>query len=387
MSNHTVECCNIIFSCLSQLTHSLPRDVHTRRKNDRAVAKDVYIRPTWISFYASVKAGPSTWWLLHVSELCFRQFFHRCLLSWVLFIEKRVHLYFLLFLSKWWERAWWMFPDPTQAGTPSWTFDVMAFVTTVIEERSGFIRLTARSTGMTVEIGWESEPVTGSPGGKNDRTARCERRPRYSNWWTLVFVERPSVRMCKNLRGWNIASQLSGAWELQRGSAASKLVNNNHTLEWLSKVKKIPHIHRRCSLCSVDGPVRILTSGVKAGTQAVTEAGAFAFKQRENRNFGPPYVTLGRHMSGLRYFLITWYCTSTSSNNERPIPSFRIWNSIAKNVGQRGGCLWKGPIAVNGLRREKIALQTISLFLFVAPFVRDCSCPTLHPATHNFFCF
>ena len=42
-------------------------------------------------------------------------------------------------------------------------------------------------------------------------------------------------------------------------------------------------------------------------------------------------------MSGIRYFLIMWYCTSNSSNNERPIPSFRIGNNVTKNVGHRGG--------------------------------------------------
>ena len=54
-------------------------------------------------------------------------------------------------------------------------------------------------------------------------------------------------------------------------------------------------------------------------------------------------------MSGLLYVLITWYRTSSLSNNERPVPSFRTWDSIAKNVGHRGGCLWKWPMAVNGL--------------------------------------
>ena len=45
-------------------------------------------------------------------------------------------------------------------------------------------------------------------------------------------------------------------------------------------------LHHRCFLCSVDGPVKISTSGVPAGTQVVTALGAFAFKSRENRNFG-----------------------------------------------------------------------------------------------------
>ena len=41
---------------------------------------------------------------------------------------------------------------------------LMAFGMTVIEERSGFVWLKARATGMTVEIGWERKLVTGWPG-------------------------------------------------------------------------------------------------------------------------------------------------------------------------------------------------------------------------------
>ena len=79
----------------------------------------------------------------------------------------------------------------------------------------------------------------------------------------------------------------------KRECCVKELVNNNHTFERLLKVKKKnPHIHHRCFLCSVNGPVKIFTSGVGAGAQAVTSTapGAFAFKPRENRNFGPPYV-------------------------------------------------------------------------------------------------
>ena len=39
-------------------------------------------------------------------------------------------------------------------------------------------------------------------------------------------------------------------------------------------------------LCSVDGHVKISTSGVAAGAQAMLAPGAFAFKPGENRNFG-----------------------------------------------------------------------------------------------------
>ena len=57
-------------------------------------------------------------------------------------------------------------------------------------------------------------------------------------------------------------------------------------------------------------------------------------------------------MSGIRYFLITWYCIFSSSNNERPIPSFRSWNKIAKNVGRRG---WLFVKMTHGSERVKHA--------------------------------
>ena len=49
---------------------------------------------------------------------------------------------------------------------------LMAFVTTAIEKRAGFVLLKVRATGMTVEIGGERKLVTGAPGKKNDHTAR-----------------------------------------------------------------------------------------------------------------------------------------------------------------------------------------------------------------------
>ena len=50
--------------------------------------------------------------------------------------------------------------------------------------------------------------------------------------------------------------------------------------------KKIVIFTILASCVSVDGLVKISTSGVGAGTQAVTAPGAFAFKPRKNRNFG-----------------------------------------------------------------------------------------------------
>ena len=43
---------------------------------------------------------------------------------------------------------------------------LMAFVTTAIEERAGFVLLKVSVTGMTVKIGWERKLLTGAPGEK-----------------------------------------------------------------------------------------------------------------------------------------------------------------------------------------------------------------------------
>ena len=61
-------------------------------------------------------------------------------------------------------------------------------------------------------------------------------------------------------------------------------------LLFLSPTNLFKYIHYCCFLCSVDWPeaVKISTSGVGTGTPAVTAPGAFTFKLRENRNFGPP---------------------------------------------------------------------------------------------------
>ena len=66
--------------------------------------------------------------------------------------------------------------------------------------------------------------------------------------------------------------------------------NNNHTLERPSKIKKNPHRHHRCFLSSVDRPVKSSTSGVAAGTQAVTAPGAFAFRGSKTVTLAPSYV-------------------------------------------------------------------------------------------------
>ena len=88
------------------------------------VAKDVYIRPTSISFLRICRSPATD----VVAVACLRGVFFvsslidRCLLSWALFIEKTVLPCFARFLSKRRETALWMFPDVTQAGT-SRTFD------------------------------------------------------------------------------------------------------------------------------------------------------------------------------------------------------------------------------------------------------------------------
>ena len=45
-----------------------------------------------------------------------------------------------------------------------------AFVTTAIEERAGFVLLKVSVTGMTVKIGWERKLLTGAPGEKKKIT-------------------------------------------------------------------------------------------------------------------------------------------------------------------------------------------------------------------------
>ena len=81
----------------------------------------IYVQPQF-RFYASVKAGHRRGCCCMFPRCLLCQFVDRCLLSWALFIEKTVLLCFARFLSKWRERALWMFPDVTQAGT-SCTFE------------------------------------------------------------------------------------------------------------------------------------------------------------------------------------------------------------------------------------------------------------------------
>ena len=117
-------------------------------------------------------------------------------------------------------------------------------------------------------------------------------------WTSTSMFQLVSARLRQgtvgtNVREWSRVKHSESAVRRtsKRERCVKELVNNNQTLEWPSKVKiRNPHIHHRCFLCSVGGPVKISTSGVGAGTQAVTAPEAFAFKLRKNRNFGPPYV-------------------------------------------------------------------------------------------------
>ena len=64
----------------------------------------------------------------------------------------------------------------------------------------------------------------------------------------------------------------------KRERCVKELVNNHHTLERTSKVKKNPHLHHRSFFSSVGGPLKTSTCGVGAGAQAVTAPGAFDFR-------------------------------------------------------------------------------------------------------------
>ena len=78
------------------------------------VAKDVYIRPTSISFLRICQSPATGVGCCCMSPRCLlRQFVDRCLLFWAFFIEKTVLLCFARFLSKWRETALWLFPDAT----------------------------------------------------------------------------------------------------------------------------------------------------------------------------------------------------------------------------------------------------------------------------------
>ena len=77
-----------------------------------------------------------------------------------------------------------------------WAVRLMAFVTAVIEERSGFVWLKARETGMTVEIGRERKLVTGWPGGRKwpHCSQNCyERRP--------ILFQLVNARLCRGTVG------------------------------------------------------------------------------------------------------------------------------------------------------------------------------------------
>ena len=82
---------------------------------------------------------------------------------------------------------------------------LMAFMTTVIEERSGFVWLTARATGMTVEIDWKRKLVTGSPGEK--KWPHCSQNCCATSERSSSSIDR-QYKQYENRRQWNIASQL-----------------------------------------------------------------------------------------------------------------------------------------------------------------------------------
>ena len=157
---------------VSPLTRSLPRDIYIRHKNDHPGGQG-RIYTSYLNFVSTLLSKPG-----HRRGCCcmsprclLRQFVDRCLLSWVLFIEKTVHLCFPRFLSKWRETAMWMFPDVTQAGT-SCTFD--GFCDDGDRGESGFVRLKAGAQGMTAEIGWERKLAMGRLGWKKMTTLLAE---------------------------------------------------------------------------------------------------------------------------------------------------------------------------------------------------------------------
>ena len=116
-----------------------------------------------------------------------------------------------------------------------------------------------------------------------------------------------------------------------------------HTLERPSKVKKkivtfpivASCVSRGRRACKNFDERRRSGPGKLAGNTSSDGAGRFRFQTAQKPELWR------HHMSGIRYFLITWYCTSNLSNNERPIPSFRIGNNITKSVGHRGGGMLK----------------------------------------------
>ena len=104
---------------------------------------------------------------------------------------------------------------------------------------------------MTAEIGWERKLVSG---GKNGHTAR-----------TIAVNNDLDVPQPANarLRRGTVGTHVRESSRVKRCESAvrrtskrercvKELVNNNHTLERPSKVKKNSHIHHRCFLCSVD---------------------------------------------------------------------------------------------------------------------------------------
>ena len=159
------------------LTRSLPRDVYIRRKNDHPGGQGC-IYTSHLNFVSTLLSKPG-----HRRGCCcmsprclLRQFVDRCLLFWAFFIEKTVLLCFARFLSKWRETALWM---PVRA------VRLMAFVTTAIEQRAGFVLLKAKSTN---DGGYLLGEETGDGGAWGVWPHfSCKWRPRrFNSQWMLA---------------------------------------------------------------------------------------------------------------------------------------------------------------------------------------------------------
>ena len=153
----------------TKLTRPLPQDIYTSQKQPSRWPRTYkYVLPQF-HFYAFVKARPPTWLLLFVSEVSSSSV-RWSLLALLGLVHREKQ-----FLTS---RGFRPNGGKQRCGCVQMRHKLVralrlrAFVTTVIEERRGFLWLKARATGMMVD--WLGEElVTGSPGGrKNDHTAR-----------------------------------------------------------------------------------------------------------------------------------------------------------------------------------------------------------------------
>ena len=243
----------------------------------------MYVQPQF-RFCAFVKAQPPTWLLLHVSECFLRQFVNRSLLSWAFSLWKQFFYASRGFCPNGGTQRCQCFQMRHKLLR---AVRLMAFVTTAIEERAGFVLLKARATN---DAGvWLGEET--SDGGAWRKTwphCCCERRLWCSNsQWTLAWPSSRDRRYeCTSIAA-SETLRVSCQENFNPGALYQKFgkITIMHLTELEGK-KKNCHLHHRCFLCSVDGLVKISTSGVGAGTQAVTALGAFAYKPRKNCNFG-----------------------------------------------------------------------------------------------------